>query len=114
MRDDLLARNHGSSIRVYAVWFPILAGNSSVTVDGRLLTDSRVTNFWDPQRRPGAWYWFASHVTNQSGVTWDAYFLFGPDASWDATPTPVASSGSPVIGSRDQLWSAFEEIDPRN
>lgn len=112
MRDEILARHPGSPIRVYAVWFPVLAGDSSVTVDGRLLSDSRVTNYWDPRRTVGNW--FSAHMTDQPGVTWDAYFLFGPAATWDATPTPLASLGSPVIGSRDSLSTAFKELSAGN
>lgn len=53
-------------------------------------------------------------MTDQPGVTWDAYFLFGPAATWDATPTPLASLGSPVIGSRDSLSTAFKELSAGN
>lgn len=112
MRDEILASHRSWAIRVYAVWFPVLAGDSSVTVDARLLNDPRVTNYWDPQRRVGDW--FSAHVTSQPGITWDAYFLFGAGATWDSAPAPVASSGSPVIGSRDDLAASFKEVTAGN
>jgi hypothetical protein len=96
-------------VRVYAVWFPVLAGDASATVDTRLMTDRRVTNLWDPNRKVSGW--FSQHVTNQPGITWDAYFLYGPDASWDSGPAPLASSGSPVIGSRDSLATDFKRLE---
>lgn len=108
----MLANHPGLAIRVYAVWFPVLAGDSSVTLDRRLLTDSRATNFWDSKHSVGDW--FSEHVTDQPGVTWDAYFLFGPDASWDSTPTPVLSTGSPVIGSRESLAAAVSNLTNGN
>jgi hypothetical protein len=96
-------------VRVYAVWFPVLPGDASATVDKRLLTDKRVTNFWDPHRTVSNW--FSHHVTDQPGITWDAYFLYGPDATWDSMPAPLVSSGSPVIGRRDSLAADFKRIE---
>jgi len=96
-------------VRVYVVWFPVLAGDASATVDSRLLTDRRVTNFWDPNRTVSSW--FSAHVADQPGITWDAYFLYGPDATWDSVPAPLASSGSPVISSRDSLAADFKRLE---
>ena len=96
-------------MRVYAVWFPVLAGDASATVDSRLLNDRRVTNFWDASRAVSSW--FSAHVTDQPGITWDAYFLYGPDATWDSVPAALASSGSPVIGSRDSLAADFKRLE---
>jgi hypothetical protein len=95
-------------VRVYAVWFPVLPGDASATVDTRLLTDLRVTNFWDPKREISDW--FSQHITDQPGITWDAYFLYGPGATWDLAPAPLASSGSPVIGSREVLAADFMRL----
>lgn len=96
-------------MRVYVVWFPVLTGDASATVDNRLLTDPRVTNYWDPNRRVSSW--FSAHVINEPGITWDAYFLYGSDATWDSVPAPLASSGSSVIGSRDSLAADFKRIE---
>ena len=109
MRDQILASHPKSPLRVYAVWFPVLPGDSAVTVDRRLLTDDRVSNFWDPKRAVGNW--FSENVTQEPGITWDAYFLFGPEATWTSAPAPIASSGSPVIGSRDSLSAAFDRLE---
>jgi hypothetical protein len=109
VRDEILKSHPQSRLRVYAVWFPVLPGDSSVTVDRWLLTDVRVDNFWDPQRVVGNW--FSEHVTDQPGITWDAYFLFGSDATWISSPSPIASSGSPVIGNRDSLTAAFDRLE---
>jgi hypothetical protein len=46
-------------------------------------------------------------VTGQEGITWDAYFLYGPDARWDRQPGPLVSTGGSVIGSTDQLMAAI-------
>jgi hypothetical protein len=46
-------------------------------------------------------------VTRRAGVTWDQFFLYGPDARWTDAPGPLLASGSPVIGSTSQLMSAL-------
>ncbi len=96
-------------MRVYAVWFPVLAGDASATVDNRLLADRRVTNFWDPNRTVSKW--FSQHRSEQPGITWDSYFLYGGDATWDSAQEPLASSGSPVIGSRDSVAADFRRLE---
>ena len=69
-------------------------------MDRRLLGDPRVTNFWDENKLAGSW--FAQHVPGSRGyevlsVSWDAYLLYGPDASWDSAPGPLISVGRTVI-----------------
>jgi hypothetical protein len=50
------------------------------------------------------------HAPDFRGGDWDAYALFGPDATWSATlPRPV-SSGSTVIGSSDELATAIAPL----
>ena len=91
------------------VWFPVLAGDASATVDSRLLTDKRVTNYWDPSRSVSSWY--SQHVTNDPGITWDSYFLYGPDATWTAQPPPLVSTGSTVFGTRATLAADFGRLE---
>jgi hypothetical protein len=93
---------------VFVIWFNMLAGDSKLFVDLKLLNDRRVTNFWDENKLTGQW--FSRHVTNaKGGTTWDAYFLYGAQAHWDQQPGPLVDSGSPVIGATDQL---HQSIDP--
>lgn len=68
-----------------------------------------MTNFWDPNRAVSSW--FSEHVTDQPGITWDAYFLYGPDATWESGPAPLVSSGGPVIGSRDALAADVKRLE---
>jgi hypothetical protein len=105
VRSNLLQKHPSSSVRVYVVWFNMLAGDSRDLVDRRVLNDPRVTNFYDPNRVVGSW--FAEHSDQGGGIIWDAYFLYGPDASWSAEPGPVLSSGGTVISSSSDLAAAF-------
>ena len=93
---------------MFVIWFDMLVGDSKVFVDLKLLNDRRVTNFWDENKLTGQW--FSQHISNAKGGTvWDTYFLYGAQAQWDQQLGPLVGSGSPVIGSTDQL---LESIDP--
>ena len=108
MRSNLLQKYPSSSVRVYAVWFDMLSGDSRDLVDRRVLNDPRVTNFYDPNKLVGSF--FAEHSDQGGGIVWDAYFLYGPDASWSSEPGPVLSSGGSVISSTSDLATAFRSV----
>ena len=108
MRTNILRSYPSSAVRVYVVWFDMLPGDSRALVDRRVLNDSRVTNYYDPNRVVGTW--FAAHTDEGRGIVWDAYFLYGSNAGWAAEPGPLASSGSSVIGSSSDLATAFHNL----
>ncbi len=101
-------KHSDARLRVFVVWFNMLPGDSKMFVDLKVLGDRRVTNFWDEGKVIGPW--FGQHVTNEGGIVWDAYFLYGPYARWDALPGPLVSSGGPVIGSTDQLRQSLDPL----
>jgi hypothetical protein len=107
VHDDILAKYPAARLKVLAVWFDMLPGDSRQLLDTRVLADPRVTYYWDSGKLTGQW--FTDHVTHRKGITWDAYFLYGPNARWDRLPDPlvVASSRGPVIGSTDALTAAI-------
>lgn len=105
MHDEILQKYPSARLKVLSVWFDMLPGDSRQFLDTRVLSDPRVTYYWDQDKVTGRW--FSDHVTGGKGVTWDAYFLYGPDARWDLSPEPLASSGGPVIGSTDDLMTAI-------
>ena len=106
MHDQILDRYPAAKLKVLAVWFDVLAGDSRLFLDTRVLADPRVTYYWDERKITGRW--FSDHVTGGMGITWDAYFLYGPDARWDEQPGPlVSASNGAVIGSTDQLMASI-------
>ncbi len=107
MRSNILQKYPSSNVRVYVVWFNMLPGDSRDLVDRKVLNDHRVANYYDPNRLVGSW--FAEH-TGGSGIVWDAYFLYGADASWTDVPGPLVSSGGSVIGSSEDLAVAFGKL----
>jgi hypothetical protein len=107
-RTEILDRYPSARLKVLAVWFNAVPGDSRRLLDTRVLSDSRVTYFWDQQKVAGRW--FSEHVTNRRRITWDAYFLYGPGARWDQEPGPLVSrspAGS-VIAAASQLQQAVQ------
>jgi len=93
---------------VLVVWFDMLPGDSRELLDTRTLADPRVTNYWDDQKLVGSWY--SEQVTHSRGVTWDAFFLYGPRAHWSGQPEPLVSSGGTVIGDHDQILTGLHQL----
>jgi hypothetical protein len=65
------------------------------------MPDPRVTHFWDGETQVGQW--FAEEVEGYRGVSWDTYYLYGPDAKWDTVPSSLVSSGGTIYGEREAL-----------
>jgi hypothetical protein len=109
VQSEILSQNRNAPLQVYVDWMPMLPGDSRPLIDQRVLSDPRVTYFWDPNRLVGDW--FSRHVWDSEGTTWDAFFLYGRDARWDSTPGPLAASGGSVIGARDDLRAGFYKVE---
>jgi hypothetical protein len=108
VRREILDRHPAATLKVLAVWFNMVPGDSRRLLDTSVLSDPRVTYFWDEQKVVGRWFW--GHLTRRPGITWDAYFLYGPEARWDQEPEPLISmsSATSVIASASQLQQAIE------
>ncbi len=82
----------------------MLATDARSEWDESLLDDPRVTHLWDEERVAGRWLAEADlGGLGYSGIVWDAYFLFGPAASWEGEPGPLVGSGAPVVSRSEQL-----------
>lgn len=55
------------------------------------MRDERVFHFWDAKRFAGLW--FAREVQGEPGNTWDMYFLYGPEATWEKVSGLLLSTG---------------------
>ncbi|HXQ34024.1 MAG TPA: hypothetical protein VN843_08435 [Anaerolineales bacterium] len=95
-------KQHSSApLRVYAVWVPLPLSVSRDKWDATKMPDARVTQFWDGEHVISRW--FASQVDGYEGVSWGFYYLYGPDAEWDALPSPLVDSGGIVFRDREKL-----------
>ena len=71
---------------------------------GNVITDPRVANFWDDKKAVGRWFAKQENPAEiDAGIVWDAYFLYGPDAQWNAKPEPLLSFGATVIDEYETL-----------
>jgi hypothetical protein len=76
-------------------------GRLQWTITSRLVSDPRVVHFWDQDKVMGRW--FATQAGNEGGIIWDAYFFYGPQASWVQGPQPLVDAGGTVFGERERL-----------
>lgn len=101
MQNRLLSQYSSASLSVYAVWLPMLWGDSREKWNGMTMPDPRVRHFWDAGFQVGKW--FARQVDGYDGISWDIYYLYGPDAVWETVPVPLVDSGSTIYRERDKL-----------
>ncbi len=104
VQQNILEKNPSVDLEVYVVWEPILPSDARSEWDARLMSDPRITHFWDEETVSGQWFDQQGFLESYNlGVIWDSYMLFGPDATWDMVPSPLISEGYPVIFSSQQL-----------
>lgn len=114
MQDEILTKNPDRDIAVYAVWFNVLPTDSIGQWDAEILSDPRVTEYWDDEGALGDW--FGEHRDEMDlrflggAVVWDASMLFGPEATWEEVPAPLVQFGYTIIADRDSLQRSLEAI----
>lgn len=77
-----------------------------------LLSDPRVSYFWDEERLSGVW--FSDQISGQQPLSWDSYFLYGPDATWEDIPDPLISTGYTIIEKVEQLEADLARFVPQS
>ena len=90
------------------MWLPMLAGDARAEWDGTRMPDPRVMHFWDGERQVGEW--FAEEVEGYRDVSWDTYYLYGPEATWKTVPSPLVGSGGTIIRMRKQLETQIQTL----
>jgi hypothetical protein len=101
VQTQLLAKNPSAELSVYAVWLPMLWSDAREMWNGNTMPDARVIHFWDGKRAIGQW--FAKEIDGYDGVSGDAYYLYGPDATWETVPSPLVGSGGTIYGEHETL-----------
>ncbi len=101
MQQNILEQHPNSDLRVYVVWFDMLAGDRRSGWDGCVMSDPRATHLWDEKRLASRA--FAGEVEGMAAPVWDAYLLYGPEATWGEGPSRPISSGYTVYGAREEL-----------
>jgi hypothetical protein len=84
------------------VWVKRWALDARTEIDGAGMVDPRVTHLWDAGNVIGEGF-LDQFGVDFGGLDYDFFLLFGPDATWGATPPRPLSSGATVIGDSDRL-----------
>ena len=109
VRTNILDKHPHAKLTVFAIWLPMLAGDSRGAIDRHILDDPRVVTFWDPNRIAGNW--FGSHPIGGLGgggyTVWDAFFGFAGSAHWTTKPSHAVATGSDIIGNTSALDRSF-------
>jgi hypothetical protein len=102
VQKEILEEHPDSNLKVYVVWFNMLAGDSRTGWDKCAMSDPRAIHLWDEKRLASRA--FAGEVEGASAPVWDAYVLYDPKTTWggDDPPQPI-SSGYTVYGAREEL-----------
>ncbi len=101
MQKEILEEHPDSDVKVYVVWFSMLAGDDRSGWDECVMSDPRATHLWDEERLASRA--FAGEVENAPEPVWDAYLLYGPETTWGDEPPRPVSSGYTVYGAREEL-----------
>ena len=109
MRENILDAETSKDLRVYAVWLNQRVTDERGAIDESILTDPRVTQYWDAEGITGTYFADTDlGGLGASGFVYDVYYVFGPDAAWRDDPAPLAASGGPVLYEGDELRAALE------
>ena len=109
MREEILDKQPQARLKVYAIWFNMIWTDSRSRWPEDVLRDPRVVHFWDEKRVVGRWY--EEHVTHRGEeVEWDAFFVYGPAASWDATPPQVITWGRTILSAKERLREVLHQL----
>ena len=94
-----------AKLKVYAIWFDVLAGDDRSKWDSTLLSDARVTELWDAEGELGNWFPQQDEYAGivRGPLAWDIFFLYGGNATWEEVPQPLVKSGSTIIASSREL-----------
>ena len=86
VQEHILESNPEAKIKVYTVWFNVLARDRRSSWSEEHFGDDRVVEFWDGDRLFSPWY--RDHLPGHSKtIAWDLYALYGPEARWEKVPS---------------------------
>ena len=87
-----------------------------------LLTDARVTHYWDGSRVVGAWFaprtesadMKAALAPNSTGlgqrILWDTFLVYGSESHWDEAPSHLRRWGRTILATRESLIQSIDSL----
>jgi hypothetical protein len=84
-------------------WVQTLGPDASLTIPD-VFTDPRVRHFRDQDKIAGEWF---AALNGNPGMTYDLYYVFGPEARWEDAPAPMRLAGATVITDTAEIEAAL-------
>jgi hypothetical protein len=94
VQSQILERYRDADLRVYVVWLPVMPLDARFPVADTMV-DPRATHFWDNERLVSDE--LANAYAKSGDLVWDAFYVFGPEATWEDDPPRPLGDGSPVV-----------------
>ena len=115
MQQEVLEKHPALDIRVYTIWLPVYFSDTRSAWDANVMSDERVTHFWDEERIVGQWLVEHTNAGSEGtiyGSYWDRYFLYDGSAAWEAdgiTEEPLITN-YPIIYYNDDLLEQMKSF----
>lgn len=112
VQEYVLEKNPELKIQVYAIWFSMIASDTPEAFPSarQVMPDRRVAHFWDGEKAAGRWFKEAVPSDYEGPVQWDVFYLYGADAEWGDQPTPLLTTGRPILKDRRKLAEAVAAL----
>ncbi len=110
MRKEVLEKYPAAKLKVYAIWFNMVQGDSKQKWPEDLLSDPRTIHWWDEEKIVGTWYAKQPQLSQYGSVLWDAFLVYAPEAQWDEKPSHLVAKGRTIIEDREKLRSGLQPL----
>lgn len=97
-------------MKVYAVWFDMYPGDERSTWPSGLVSDPRVTHYWDEQKVVGNWCPANSKEGSPGDVLWDEFLLYPKGAKWADVATKPITWGAPIVKDHEKLETELPKV----
>jgi hypothetical protein len=113
VQEEILDKYPELDLRVYAVWYEMYPGDSPRAFPSaqKLMPDARVQHFWDQPKATGRWFKANVPSDYKGKIMWDAYYLYGPDVTWERTPGAPLAWGRTILETRKALLEQIAALD---
>lgn len=112
VQQQILEQYPDADLAVDVIWMPMYPADARDKWDEQLLADPRVTHWWDPERVMGQWLADDQNLDlgDTGAIVWDAFLLFGPEATWERAPSDLLVWGAPIVGRVPELMDALAPL----
>lgn len=111
VRENILEKYPDADLEVYAVWFNMIPGDRRERWNPDLLSDKRVSHYWDEDRLLGSWITKNVPDCDHLGpIDWDSYYLFDTDGKWADTFEGIDACGTPIFKATGPLEKAAKQL----